>query len=159
MSKSKRSSHGGSDSIGSKKVPKSSEQSSPSASATASGGYRRVKDNIRSCLRSPLALPLIALLTDGNDGIKTFGKCPLLEKYRSDKDKLVKAKDFGEEAFKKALKAWSGTSETEFTDKHLDKYLKLALIEWNKIAKQDVKVDVSPVSSQRVLVCGSVQPA
>ncbi|CAB9527470.1 expressed unknown protein [Seminavis robusta] len=150
MSNSKRSSLGGSDSIGSKKVPKSSEQSSPSASATASGGYRRVKDNIRSCLdlRSPLALPLIALLTDGDDGIKTFGECPLLEKYRSDKDKLAKAKDLGEEAFKKALKAWGGTSETEFTDTHLDENLKHALSAWNEIYG---KLDVSPVSSQESL--------
>ena len=113
-----------------RKYQKAANNPVPSASATASGGYRRVNDNIRSCLRSPLALPLIALLTGGDDGIKTFDECPLLEKYRSDKDKLVKAKDFGEDAFKKALKAWGGTSETEFTDTHLDENLKLALIKW-----------------------------
>ena len=90
------------------KAAKSHERSSPSK-ATPTQGYETLNYRLRSCLRSPLALPLIRLLADGE--YESCGGCPLSEKYERDKDQLVDAKKRGKEAFKNAIHSWNGEGE------------------------------------------------
>ena len=121
------------------KAAKSHERSSPSK-ATPTQGYETLNYRLRSCLRSPLALPLISLLTDGDVPASPDADCPLLKKYHNDKDRFDNAKSCGEEAFRKALEYWDGKSETKFTDEILRPELDLAL---NNILSADTKTSDS----------------
>jgi len=115
MSSSKR---GRRESAESSKAAKSSEQASPSASATASGGYRELSSRFQSCLLSPLALPLIYLTRFGCGASDT--NCPLLKEYcGQDNDDFEKAKRWGEAVFIESVNEWDGKLETTFTDELL----------------------------------------
>ena len=115
----KRSPRGGG--TGSNKVLKSDGRSSPSEK-NKEEGFAALNSKLRSCLRSPLALPLIRLLHDDDENIA--------DGLPSDFDQLVQdikskrfddAKKHGENAFKEAMLKWDSKkeSEKEFTDTYL----------------------------------------
>ena len=116
----KRSPRGGS--TGSNKVLKSDGKSSPSGK-NKEEGFADLNSKLRSCLRSPLALPLIMLLHDDDENIvgglpSDFGEI-IIEDIKS--KRFDNAKKHGENAFREAMLNWDSKIENEkvFTDTYL----------------------------------------
>ena len=108
----------------SNKAPKTTVSSSPSSGYTPENGFNNLNGKLRSCLRHPLALPLIRLLSDNNGE-----SCPISKKYKRDKV-IDKAREEGKEAFRNAVNGWNSGKESGLTDNSLHEQLNTMLKNW-----------------------------